>query len=110
MWNARQQTSRNESAISPKASACCARWLKLRRGLDGSQPGVEPRQIDRVIFEIVRHLTVEPQVDAQRRLVDFLIVSGVADCALGLGRVFQIVEHRLPPVTVPEQRVSPSAK
>src|SRR5450432_4385709 len=108
MWNARHQTSRNASAISPKASACCARCLSLSRGSNRSQPlGVELGQVEHVVLEIVRHLALEPPVDAQRRLVDFFVVSRVANCALGFARSFQIVGHLLPPAMVLEPRVFP---
>src|ERR1035438_9189099 len=67
------------------------------------------RQVEGVVFKIVRHLVLEPQVDAQCRLVNFLIVGGVADRALFLELVLQILGHCLPPALVPETRVSPSA-
>ncbi len=57
-----------------------------------------------VVFEVVGHLTAEPVMDPQGGLVDFLVVSQVADCALGLGLGFTIAEHLHPPQIVLVQR------
>src|ERR1017187_7356311 len=104
-WHARQTTARNALAIPLKGSVAGCAGPGFNRG----QPSATLRQVERVVFKIVRHLMLEPQVDAQRRLVNLLIVSGVADRALFLGLVLQILGHCLPPAAVLETRVSPSA-
>jgi hypothetical protein len=58
-----------------------------------NQSGRQFRRNERNIFEVARHLSIEPTVNPQRGFVDLVVMSRVADGAIGLGMDYGVIKH-----------------